>query len=1237
MPFRARSAILCLGLVLLGPFLLVPEGSDGGAERLPPVDPSDDPGLPAEPHLRWVRELPAPRPAWPDQPRMPFDIAPKPAILGRHVFVPSTVTDGVTAYDAETGTEEWTFTTDGPVRLAPTVWEDRLFVASDDGYLYCLEVEHGRLLWKFRGGPSERKVLGNDRLISTWPARGGPVVADGTVYFASGVWPFMGIFIHALDARSGEVVWSNDGEGSTYRKQPHQADSFAGVAPQGTLAVAGDRLLVPGGRSVPACLDRKTGKLLHYRLADNSKIGGGAEVLPGKDIFLNGGVAFDLDTGDDLDAVGALAVVAGDVLYAVQGTELRSFDLTRARIPKETTDRKGKKGKRIFWEPRKVTTVPVPRLEVLIRGGARLYGAAEGQVLAYDLPLRQAGARPSWQAKVDGRPAHLVAGGGHLFVSTREGRLYCFGADDSEPKTYRPARTRPPEHDEWTDRAESILSTTGVRNGWCVAWGVGSGRLIHEIVRQSRLRVIAVEPDEDKAADFRKAMAEVGLYGERVAVLHDSPETVDLPPYLASLMIAEDLEAANLDWQGGFIKKAFASLRPYGGVACFPSSPLTPDPSPPGGEGKKGGYRTALSEAVSRETTLAQAKVREAGPWLLLSRDGPLPGSADWTHENADAANSRVSRDRIVKAPLGLLWFGGSSNEGILPRHGHGPQPQVIDGRLFIEGVDLMRALDIYTGRQLWEAKLPGVGRAYDNLLHQPGANAGGSNYVSLHDGIYVAYNSSVVRLNPATGERVAEFRLPVPPKAKEPPTCGFLTATDNYLIAGTNTLKPDARTKVGAVSSSENLVVLDRQTGKVLWSVAARNGFRHNALCLGGGRLYVIDRPSADHLARLLRRGDATPAKPRLVALDLRNGQEVWSSSTDVFGTWLSYSARHDILVESGRVTRDSLPDEPKGMRAWQGRDGKPMWYRKDYLGPALIRGDTVLKDKSACDLRTGAPLLTDDPLTGEKMEWTWTRTYGCNTPAASENLMTFRSGAAGYYDLCRDGGTGNLGGFRAGCTNNLVVADGLLTAADYTRTCTCSYQNQASLAFVPVPDGEMWTYFGAREVKKPVRRVGIALGAPGNRKADDGTLWLEYPTAGGPSPRVPVSVTPSAPDWFRRHESQVNGQGHPWVAASGGRGLRSVTVTLAPDNTPRTYTVRLTFVEPDRLPPGQRVFDVGLQGQTVLREFDIAKQAGGGSWRGVVKEFKGVRVVKDLVVTLTATGGKYGPVLCGIEAVEQ
>ena len=213
------------------------------------------------------------------------------------------------------------------------------------------------------------------------------------------------------------------------------------------------------------------------------------------------------------------------------------------------------------------------------------------------------------------------------------------------------------------------------------------------------------------------------------------------------------------------------------------------------------------------------------------------------------------------------------------------------------------------------------------------------------------------------------------------------------------------------------------------------------------------------------------------------------------------------------------------------------------------MIHGDMVLRDGGGCDLRTGAPTMRADPLTGAAVEWAWSRNYGCNTPAASENLLTFRSGAAGYYDLCNDGGTGNLGGFRSSCTNNLIVADGVLNAPDYTRGCTCSYQEQSSLALAPMPEAEMWTFFPAGEVKGVVRRVGINLGAPGCRKADDGTLWLEYPPVGGPAPRPKVTTSPANPDWFRRHSSQVKSDGPAWVGASGAKGLRSLSITLSRD----------------------------------------------------------------------------------------
>jgi len=175
---------------------------------------------------------------------------------------------------------------------------------------------------------------------------------------------------------------------------------------------------------------------------------------------------------------------------------------------------------------------------------------------------------------------------------------------------------------------------------------------------------------------------------------------------------------------------------------------------------------------------------------------------------------------------------------------------------------------------------------------------------------------------------------------------------------------------------------------------------------------------------------------------------------------------------------------------------------------------------------------------------------------------------------------------------------------------------------------------------VKGIVKRVGVNLGAPGNRKADDGTLWLEYPTVGGPSPRLEITTVPAKPETFRRHTSQVTGAGPSWVGASGVRGLEKLTIRLGPDGSkPRPYTVRLHFAEPDKeCAAGDRVFDVALQGKTVLRDFDIVAEAG-APLRGVVKEFKGVMVSKELTVKLTPSESARvsAAVLCGVEIVAE
>lgn len=1194
--------------------------------------------------LIWTRQLPELRPAWPDQPKLKFDTGYDPILVGSRLILASSFDDSVTAWSTQTGVELWRFSAMGPVRFAPLVWDGKVYFVSDDGYLYCLNIDDGSLLWKFRGGPENRLILGNERLISMWPARGAPVIAEGKIYFTAGIWPFMGIFIHALNATNGKQVWTNSGDGSRYMKQPHFSDAFAGVAPQGPLAVSGDKLLIPGGRSVPACYDRHTGELLYYQLAENGKKGGGAFVSANDKFLFNGGAVFDLETEKYLGVCGEHTAFAGGRLYDFFDRELRVSDLKGADSKTtETVDRKGVKTKSTKWTLPTLAKIDAQRTTCLIKAGSTLFVGSDKSVAAYALSSKSdSSIKLKYELPIDGSPHAIVAANKQLFVTTLDGKIYCFGST-SKPTptvnhTLQKSPPRKPDEQALAQAAE-LLQVTGARDGYALVYGGGNLAKLLALLQQSSLRLMVFEADTEKAAQLRLALCESGIGADRLAILPTNPLEVELPSYLASLILVDDAPASDAQLMA-LLKKTYASLRPYGGNAVWNTS------SKQLGE---------VTEKLS-STELHGAEWKQHGEATILTRVGALPGSGNWTHEHADAANSRVSADQLVKAPLGLLWFGGTSNEGILPRHGHGPQPQVIDGRLFIEGVNMLRAIDIYTGRLLWETPIPGIGNLYDNTAHQPGANAIGTNYIATPDGIYVVHEQRCVKLDPASGKQLAEFLSPAVTKNAAAPRWGYVNISGDYLIGGADPLydptlikaKPsssssgddpdpvsstvnavkdlvDSKTKTTIkeendnYSASKNIVVMNRQTGKVLWSIAAHNGFRHNSICIGGGRLYCIDRLSGAQLSRFKRRGETPTTPARLLVLDLSTGKELWSSNREIFGTWLSYSIEHDVLVEAGRTARDTLSDEAKGMRAYAAKTGKELWYHKSYLGPAMLHHKTVLMTGNACDLLTGKPKLRAHPFNDEPLEWVWSRNYGCNTPMASEHLLTFRSGAAGYFDLLNDGGTGNFGGFRSSCTNNLVVAGGVLTAPDYTRSCTCSYQNQTSVALVHMPEAEIWTSFGSQTPKLPIKRLGVNLGAPGDRKADDGTLWIEYPSVGGSSPAVAIEMVPAKPKWFRGHSAEIEGGGLNWVTASGAVGLKQLNIKLLTNGSnERRYTVRLHFAEPEDVAPGERVFDIKLQSKPVLVAFDVRESSGSRN-RTIVKEFRDITVTEELQVELT------------------
>ncbi len=1437
-PIRRILILSAAGSCLLAPVVL--SAADWPMWRCDPARRgSSDEELPEPLHLQWVLELPAPRPAWPaGQEKLSFDRLYEPVLAGKRLFIPSMLRDKVTAHSTETGEEEWRFYAEGPVRLAPVAWEGKLYFVCDDGYLYCLDAATGGLRWKFRGGPSDRKILGQDRLISAWPARGAPVVFDKTVYFGASLWPFEGIFIHALDAETGVVRWTNSGSGTDYIKQQHDSPAFAGVAPQGYFAASEEHLLVAGGRTVPAVLDRRTGKIINFNVSSRdmgSKGGGGYEVTLAKDFFFNRGALYRLADGAFAGTVDA-PVFTPNALIGVDGEGIRGFRPLWKDV--EAKDRRGKPTKKpemkVFW----TAALEEKPKRIFIRSGSRIYASGDtkrlgGRLLAVDLPRFDRGAGISWSLDLPDEPLNILSGDGKLFVTTDRGRVYCFAgrprgktlpasravtlipagapwkfvdgesapppgwespdfedsgwtpgaaplgsgvgehatelfqgagvgsrpvtaylrrgftapagvdidelllklqlveagaavflngeeiarvglpqgevthltAGESSPTRLRshdlrlsakhlrsgantlavdfhrtvtsgpdlsfdlelialdavplPRLEFPP--DDWTAIAGSILRASGAREGHALVLGLGTGRLAEELVRQSALHAVVVESDPARIAAARSRWDELGIYGDRIAIVTGDFASLDLPPYMAELIASEDPRGVVRRGEDeGSLKRLFSLLRPFSGVLCIAATPREME------------ALRRRAEAARLDGGVVDSR---SGLVLLRRREAPA-GSGEWTHQNGDAGNSVASRDLLVKSPLGLLWFGGPSNDELLPRHGHGPIPHVAGGRLVIEGRHLLRAIDIYTGRLLWERTFRELGEFYDYATHEPGANLLGSNYVTLADSVYVLHKRRCLRLDAATGRTLAVFEIPPSRGQTEPPDLGGLIAYKGTLLLAarpldftsaeyteaeikavkTEVLKPalaavktwkdftpprrewgetdqsylreclnsflakddiaaripsDVRKKgktedveadlaaarrsggggplgsemllkrqllhlayglpkyepktpgkFGSMARavSKTLWALDRLSGKVQWSHETTHSVRHNAIALGGamslggGLAFLIDSLPSDRASFLKRRGQPIGEAGRLLALDLRTGEPVWSATKGIFGTWLGYSEEHDILIQAGSSGRDRSPDEPgQGITAYRGSTGEVLWESKEkYAGPCILLGPQIITQTTttpgfALDLFTGKRKKTTHPTSGREIDWQYTRNYGCNTALACPNLLTFRSAAAGFYDLA-SGGTGNFGGFRAGCTSNLIPAGGVLCAPDYTRSCTCSYQNQSSLGLVHRPDVEIWTFNSQRAESARVTKVGLNFGAPGDRRGPDGTLWLDSPSVGGSSPDIPVQFYLEGGGFVRRHTNEVGGDPLAWVGASAVTGSGEIAVRLVP-----------------------------------------------------------------------------------------
>jgi outer membrane protein assembly factor BamB len=929
---------------------------------------------------------------------MPFDRAYHTVIGDGRVFFGSSSDGAVYALSLDSGQPLWSFDTEGPIRFAPLLWHDSVLAASDDGCLYALRAADGKLLWKHRAGPDQSLTLGNGRMISKWPARGGPVMVDDTVYYAAGVWPSDGIFLYALDAQTGKPVWKNDDSGGIYMAQPHGgANAKSGASAQGYLVASGPQLLVPSGRAVPAAFDRQSGKFLYFHLQKYGQNGGTPTMAVGE-IFFNGGLSFNSNSGVKLARVGTGSLAAtADGLVRAAGDTVTAYRWVGKEIP----DRRGKPVAGRSLEQLWQVETAAPAVSVIVAGGAVVVGGETGVEV---IDMAEKGT--VWSAETAGAAYGLAVSDGRLLVSTDQGQLYCFDSQGREAASTTDDKLAgsPYPPDSLAARAAAdIINRTGLQEGFCLDLGCGDGALAYEMAKRTKLQIYAVESDAKKVASARAKLRQAGVYGSQVMVLHRPPGKTGLPRYFADLIVSARSLTQGAD--DALATTAQRCQRPYGGRVCT---------------GRPGEMKVNVR--------------------------GTLPGAGSWTHQYAGPGNSLCSDDTLVSGGLTMLWYRDVDFD-VPQRHGRAPAPLFSGGILYHEGLDGLVAVDAYNGREIWRYEIPKLLAAYDGDQLMGTAGTGG-NLCIANDRVYVRHEEKCLQLDAATGRLLREFH--VSSADEKPAKWGYVAAVGDTLFGSeanpahvvTYRYVERGGDMRKLLTESKSLFAMDATTGKLKWKYTAMDSIRHNAIAVARGKVFVIDRPAAV-FDREKRPKQRQHPEGKLLALDAATGEILWTSRHPAYGTTLAASEKHGVLLMSYQPTRFRLDSEVGGrMSAFSADVGDRLWdVKADYTSRLILNDYTIYAQNGAWDL-----------LTGKVQPFDFKRSYGCGVLAAGANMLVFRSATLGYYNLKGERRTENYGGMRPGCWVNAIPAGGLVLVPDASAGCRCSYLNQTWLALEPV-----------------------------------------------------------------------------------------------------------------------------------------------------------------------------------------
>jgi outer membrane protein assembly factor BamB len=141
-----------------------------------------------------------------------------PTIAFGKVFVAAIDQHKVVALDEKDGKILWQYTTGGRVDSPPTLIEAAkgkgqktvalCIFGSRDGMITCLNASDGKVAWRFRAAPADRRLMAYEQIESLWPVSGSVLVHDNVLYAAVGRSFFLdgGLRLLRLDPVSGKLL-----------------------------------------------------------------------------------------------------------------------------------------------------------------------------------------------------------------------------------------------------------------------------------------------------------------------------------------------------------------------------------------------------------------------------------------------------------------------------------------------------------------------------------------------------------------------------------------------------------------------------------------------------------------------------------------------------------------------------------------------------------------------------------------------------------------------------------------------------------------------------------------------------------------------------------------------------------------------------------------------------------------------------------------------------------------------